>query len=292
MGHELSVPYELTTPDGGRAVFQDSTDPDFVGYLREISGLESADTRTSVEDRPGEDGSNFGDFLHGPRIVTFDGFIQTGLTAEERNVKISKLTRATRAMRSDGTLRWTESGRDETMISFRRQQRPVISNRLPKNFLVALIAKDPRIVGTTEQTLVIPITGSAQGSGFSFPFSFPLAFQAGSTPAGQNFVLNEGDGPARVRLKVEGPIVNPVIRNETTGQELRLIYTLGAAEYLLLDSSDHSILLDGTSTRYGALDFEDSEWWDLDPGSNDIRLFSTSYSNPAALTVYWRSTWL
>lgn len=293
MGHEIGIEYELVGPDGTIAVFNTSGDPDFVGYLKEVGGLDSPEVREASEDIPGWDGAHHGSFFAGRRPVTLEGIIDPAVDYSPalRNAKIDKLLRATNALREDALLKWQESGGVARQISLRRQQPTRITQRVPKAFLAALVAEDPRIVSQAIHTQSV-LAGAISSSGEGFPLDFPLDFNEISGTAGSISATNAGNGDAIPWFTVTGPITNPRLVNNTTGKELRLIYTLASGETLIVDGRDRSIKLNGVVDRYSALDFANSEWWTLQPGANDVRLLSTAYSAPAALAISWRDTWL
>lgn len=292
MAHEIGIQYELTGPDGTRAVLQNSGDPDFVGYISEITGLDSAEVREQSEDKPGTDGAKHGDFFAGRRPITIEGTIHVGSdSATIRNSRADRLLRASLALRQDAVLRWQETGGVPRQISLRRQQPTRLSGLRPKKFLVAMVAEDPRIVSQEEHSLSI-LAGALGTSGTDFPLDFPLDFQEVTGSAGTVSVTNAGNGDAIPTFEIAGPIVNPRVLNNTTGEEQWFIVTLAAGETLIVNGHDRSVLLNGAVDRYGAYDFTTSEWWTLQPGANDVRLLSTSYSAPAGLTVRWRDSWL
>lgn len=292
MAHEIGITYELTGPDGTRAVFQNSGDTDFVGYISEITGLDSADVREQSEDKPGADGAVHGDFFAGRRPVTVEGTISVGADSPTiRNSRIDRLLRATLALRSDAVLKWQETGGVARQISLRRQQPTRISGLRPKKFLVAMVAENPRIVSQAENSLAI-LAGALGTAGADFPLDFDLDFNEVAGSAGTLSITNAGSGDAIPTFEIAGPIVNPRVLNNTTGKEQRFIITLAAGETLVVNGDDRSVILNGATNRYAAYDFSTSEWWTLQPGANDVRLLSTSYSAPAALTVRWRDSWL
>jgi hypothetical protein len=77
--------------------------------------------------------------------------------------------------------------------------------------------------------------------------------------------------------------VNPVIVNQTTGQQIVLSYTLNSGEFLDVSPKLGRVLLGGTADRYSAYVFDQSEWWQLDAGVNDVRLEAFSFTAPPAL---------
>jgi hypothetical protein len=74
-GPQYGVKYTLVGPDGGRAVFNDPSDNDYVGVLSNISGLDSPDLRESADDLIGDDGGVHGNFYHGRRPIVIEGQI-------------------------------------------------------------------------------------------------------------------------------------------------------------------------------------------------------------------------
>lgn len=273
-------------------MFNHALDPDFVGYLTEIGGLDSAEVREASEDIPGWDGAEHGPFYAGRRPVTLEGFVHVdGITPTIRNSRVDKLLRATLALRADATLKWQESGGVGRQVSLRRQSPTRITGRRPKNFLVAMVAADPRVVSQALHSDTVAASAAAQ-AGFNFPLNFPLDFTEFVGATASISVTNAGNGDAIPSFVVTGPILNPRIENLTTGKELRLAYNLGAGETLTLDGQERTILLNGTIDRYSALDFSASEWWTLEPGANTVRLQATASSSPAGLAITWRDTWL
>lgn len=288
---EHGIVYTFVGADGTRAVVNDPTDADFVGYLDSesgVTGLEGADVREEADVLTEEDGGIHGDFFLGRRAVVFQGFLYPDGDVAVWVARENKLKRATKALRADGTCTFKPSGGIERRFRFRRQQRPVFTQRRPKMFQVALVSESAVLESTIENSQVISAGGASGLVGLSSPLVSPLTSVQGQT--GQASIVNLGDEYAAPRYRIDGPITNPTIRNGTTGEELRLLYTLAAGEWLDIDVRLKTVLLGGAADRYRAVQFPGSKWWKLAPGSNDVRLLATSYSTPAALTVYWRHT--
>jgi hypothetical protein len=291
---EIGIPYELVGPDGTRVVVNDPTDPDFIGYLdgeSGVSGLDGTDVREDAEDIVEGDGGRHGDFFASRRSIVLSGILAPEPDIVAVNRRERALLRAVNALRADGILRYTPTGEATRRVTWRRQQKPSITGRRPKSFQVGLVSADHRIFSDEEHSLSVLGT-AAVDNGLGFNLGFDLSFGGGGV-VGQVLIDNAGDEFTPPRLKVTGPITNPIIHNVTTDKEIRLIYTLAEGEYLEVEtrSDDVSVLLNGSSNRYSALDFLNSEVWELAPGVNDVRLRSTSISNPASLTVNWRDAW-
>jgi hypothetical protein len=288
---ENGIPYVLTGPDGSRAVFNDDTDPDFVGLLdgeKGITGLlDGADVRENGMDLVEGDGGVHGAFYLGRRSGTLEGIIWPDPDMTAVNAREQKLKRATRALRADAVLSWTPTGGTTRRLLVRRKERVAITARRPKEFQVQLVSASPRIEATTESNQTITPGAAAGEIGISSPISNQVG--SGYQASGAGIVANLGDMEAVWRARITGPVTNPRLRNNTTGQELRFTITLQAGEYLEVNADTHAITFGAALTpRYAALDFANSDWWLLQPGANDIRLLSAAYSAGAQLDLYFR----
>lgn len=129
-----------------RAVFNDSTDPDYVGDLNpESSGLDAPEIREDSAERVETDGAIFGDFFSGKRPVILQGTIIAGSQAQ-RNERVGKLRAASNAKISDATLSWEDSAAGKVFINLRRQQPIRITKGYVKEFMLAMVAADSRIL--------------------------------------------------------------------------------------------------------------------------------------------------
>jgi hypothetical protein len=292
----VSLAYELIAPDGARAVVGNSdaarADPDYIGPLDPENGitglLDCAGVRESSTDLVEADGASHGSFWLSRRSGTVQGLLYPNvLDSDVVAAAESKLKRATRALRGDGYLRWTPPNASSArQLRFRVQDGPHVTGRRPKAFQVTLVSTDLYALASTEASIVITAGAAAGETGIANPITNPISTSL--TATGQEFVVNQGDAPTWPRFRIDGPITNPQVLNNTTGQLLALAYTLGAGEYLDIYPERGRILLGGTADRYSELDFANSTWWQLQPRSNDVRLLASSFSSPAALTVYFR----
>lgn len=108
--------YVIVGPDGWRIAFNDQGDPDFVGFLTEVTGLDSPDVRESATELVGTDGGTHGDFYFGRRPMTFTGMSAGHATASIRDLRMAKLRRATNALRGDASLTWKPAVRVENLV--------------------------------------------------------------------------------------------------------------------------------------------------------------------------------
>jgi len=84
---------------------------------------------------------------------------------------------------------------------------------------------------------------------------------------------NNGNFPAPVTFTIIGPVNNPVIDNDSLapGNSIYIIYNLGTSDIVTVNTLDRSVLLNGYS-RPDLLDVQNTTWFDLAPGQNNLRL--------------------
>src|SRR3954468_16656107 len=85
-GAQFGTKYVLLAPDGARVVFKYQNDADYVGWLTNISGLDSPDLRESADDLIGDDGGVHGLFFHGRRPLVLEGMIDNKPGAQHSEV--------------------------------------------------------------------------------------------------------------------------------------------------------------------------------------------------------------
>jgi hypothetical protein len=120
-------------------------------------------------------------------------------------------------------------------------------------------------------------------SGMTFPAVFPLTFGASS---GGSFQMNNSGAYNTVPyFTVTGPVTNPVIANETTGQQIKLNITLAASDVLGIDCQSGTVTLN-TATRNNTVDVS-TVFFPLTPGLNTIAYGSSDSTAVASqLTGY------
>lgn len=156
---------------------------------------------------------------------------------------------------------------------------------------VTLLAPDPRLYAVGERVAsydLRPITPS----GLAFPLAFPLAFTDG-TPVEYGLDVDVGGNFATPpRFVVVGPVSNPVIANETTGDSIvTRDLTLLEGEQLHVDVRTRTLRLDAPTgaPRADLVDAALTRWWQLRPGANTVRLTGIGTSpGTTTLTAVWR----
>jgi hypothetical protein len=263
VGVEIGVKYVLTGPDGTRVSWNDRDDPDFIGFILDVSGFDGTEVRESADVIVEGDGGVHGNFYMGRRPWTLSGIIDSNVERAEVNRRIDKLKRATRALRGDAVLSWVPTGGPEVRLTARRQQPPRITQRLPKHFLVAMVSADPR--------------------------KYSAILHSISNPHGTiaNFV-NRGDMDTPAVYTLRGAYTNPVIYNDLSAMRIEVDLTTVAGDVLVVDQKAHTVVLNGVN-RYDDLDFVNTTWDNLLPRDNRVRV--TGGGSGATYAIDYRDAW-
>lgn len=246
----------------------------------------SPDIRSTLEALPGDDGGSDASPLYSPRVITLTGaaIAPDATTMANARLGFSSTLEAQRG----GTLSCTDLT-GLTLSAFVRLSGPI---RIAQNginafdFQLQLTAPDPRKYATPVETSVgLP----ASVGGLSFPVAFPADF--GLSSGGSVTVTNAGTVRTWPVLRLAGPLVNPRVINPATGDELHVTATIPAGQYIDIDTSARTVLLNGTASRRAAVTVA-GEWLPVAPGVSSFRFGSDVYDPSALLTVAVRSAWL
>lgn len=146
---------------------------------------------------------------------------------------------------------------------------------------------DPLIYDALSTVLTAPMA-TVSGTGRTYPLTYPRVY-GGAVSGGLLSANNEGEVDAPWEAVINGPVDNPRLENVTTGQTVAFSGNLAAGETLVLGSKYRDVLLNGIVSRYTWLTFT-SEWFELEPGVNEIRFAGSSGSGTVQLT--FASTWI
>lgn len=148
-------------------------------------------------------------------------------------------------------------------------------------------ATDPRRYSQAQSSATTGL--SASSGGLTFPAVAPFVFGTGG--AGSTMSCpNDGTYDAPWVATFTGPLVAPELVHVASGKRLTLSgANLAAGDSLVLDSKAHTVLLNGTASRYSWLT-PTSQWFDLSPGANSVTF--NGASGAGSVTIAWRHTWL
>lgn len=262
---------------------------DFIVLADGITGLESPDRRLPSGVKPGADGGYFSAGFLGMRGVTISGVV-TGrgvlgkdaarealidacdLVTDELGAPVEAVVNLTRTQGDSYTF-------NAVVTNFTSPRQGIGS----MDFSIGLLADDPLLYGTTWKTT--GLINVPSGGGVLVPFLEPMF--VGPSSGGIGFATNAGKRDTPPLILLTGPLTNPFIQNATTGLYAQLAYTIALGDVVTIDTSDNTIVLNG-STGLLNKEADNFSWWKLSPGQNRIGFSSGSSSDTGTLEVRWR----
>lgn len=289
---------EYATIDG--VVLQDlSTNAVNIG-VEKVEGLTGFPTiRGTIYDRPGGDGVvEPGNQFLGPRVSAWDVSVFGANIAAARTNWTTLMLTLGKAMRQPKQLRWRAVGDSLNLQADVRVagMTPPIYDAGVSFFKCQILfrAADPT---NYDQVLQSGSTfaPSLAITGLPLPIPFPIPWSLTPTGAGSVTLTNAGDAYAWPIIDIVGPISNPVVQNQTTGQTLyfdSLDVASGDTLHIVTQPSLREVSIAGVS-KFGAIRFTDSNFFPVSPGATEVIQFSGSNTDPVLTTmaVYLRSAY-
>lgn len=279
-----SLTYTLTTP-GGVVTIQPGTNV----FARDIEW--NADLKTEITDRPQMHGGYYDGAFKGGGVWQAVVWIKAmRVAAATFEANRSALVKAVNSIiDGDGTLGWTNQGSATPLALTVRALQDLRFSRGPVGWLanMQLYSEKPFAEdATSTDTDSVALTSG--GGGFTIPLTLPVTFTGSS--GGTLTVTNNGDFYAYPKMRVYGPITNPVVINSTSGERLAFTGSIAAGDYWEIDLFQKTVKLNGiTSIR--ALDVSESTWFRLGFGNTDMQLAGSGYSGVTKLRVFMKSAW-
>lgn len=129
-------------------------------------------------------------------------------------------------------------------------------------------------------------------SGYSFPMKIgPMHFGIASD---SEVVINTEPIPIPLEITIKAPATNPiVIRNDTTGEEIKLLHSLDKEEFLTISTKRGNIFATLTHADGSAEDAfhylePESVFFSLQPGENVLRYTTWNESEATFVSVKYR----
>jgi hypothetical protein len=117
---------------------------------------------------------------------------------------------------------------------------------------IRFIASDPTFYDPTQQTFSFAITEVI--TELVFPITFPIKFGV-SIISDQDDLTYSGNWLCYPTIELTGPMQNPIVENDTTGEKLELIYEIAASEVvtITLDYGNKTVENDSGDNLIGVL---------------------------------------
>ncbi|MBS4191740.1 phage tail family protein [Bacillus sp. FJAT-49705] len=257
-------------------------------------GVGAVKSNVQMQKSPFQDGQTHTDSVLEIRPINLELLLQAKSQDELFRLR-AKLTSVFNPKLGAGTLKYVYGSLDRE-IKATSEFAPIFppgeSNR-GSTFQVALmslICSDPFWLDPHTESEPM----SAWIGGMEFPFQLPVEFAMKSS---STTLLNDGDVEVPVEIVFHGPAVNPIVTNKTTGEFIRVKRTLGANDKLIVRTAFGNktvLIIDGTGKQTRAFNWldENSIFWQLDVGYNEIEYNMDSNSDDANVVINWRKRYV
>jgi hypothetical protein len=146
---------------------------------------------------------------------------------------------------------------------------------------------DPRFYDDTLQTASLAVSNAL---GRIYNRTYDLIYGFGSSGAA-TIVQNNGWATTYPTITLNGPIVNPTIGNQTTGNFITITGSYSNTNTIFIDLDSKYVTVDGVPARN--LITGTSTWFGAVPGANQFYLTGTgTVAGTTAATVSWRSAYI
>jgi hypothetical protein len=271
---ETGAKYTVTASDGTIATFNDSTDPNYVGILTDVTGLDSPDVRESADVTVAADGGWHGNFYYGRRPMAFTGAVVNVPDTTVRAARLDLLRRASNAMRSDSIISWQPTAIGAVpMQTWARLQNIRYSGAWVKTFQLGMVSNFAPLFSVTSHT-------SASGTNLT--------------------VENQGSWPSYPVVTITGPTsgTRVIVVNVTTGliweTTLGGGFTLSTGQQATIDMFNHQFYLTATGASLNSyVDWAASNWFYLRGGTPSVAgTNNITLTGAASMSVAWRDAWI
>ena len=261
--------------------------PGRIGILS-VQGLGSPSPRTERFDLPRRHGAVDRTQFYAPRVLDIQGRIWADSDADV----ITTLDLLKQRLALDGAdqvFKFRRSAMTVDEYLNVRVASPLEWDLIPGRhqyllWAVQLVAADPRMYSNTLQTST-QLQTLAPG-GMPLPIVFPIVF---SGSGGSSLTItNGGNFPTPPTIRVYGPVVSPVVANQTKDKQVATTVTLGSSDWIEIQVANRKLLLNNVQ-RNDLIAPATTQWFDLAAGANVLRLVGSGIvSGTTSLVCEWR----
>ncbi|MFS1513058.1 phage tail family protein [Chengkuizengella sp. SCS-71B] len=262
--------------------------------LQMIEGLGGNEVEIQTQKAPFQDGSSYIDSLLDERELNFELMILVESPSElfERRRELLNIFNPKLGKGSLQYLYPAGTKELEVVVS----QPPIFpdgsGNQGLKYQKVIFSLLSPSPFWTDESTESKPLV--AWLGALKFPLSFPTEM---GTRGDSGILSNTGDVACPVEIEIKGYTKNPMIKNKTTGQFIKVNREIGYEEILQISTAFGKkkadiIRSDGSIENAFNWINLNSVFWNLAVGENEIEYTSESGENDSIVNVTWKNQYV
>lgn len=245
---------------------------------------DSAPIRSSLDDKAQQDGQWDASSFYSGRPIELQGVCE-----EASDVSAQALTDGLRALSKSLTQYTVTSDAKGTRSAMVRIQtfEPEWLDGRTFTYTLTCVAPDPLLYGPEafSQTTLASVAG---GDGLPFPMVFPMDFgvPAGVTP-GAISLPNGGTASYFPRIRIDGPVTNPVVSMLETGDTVRFGGTVAAGQHLDINwGTPRRVTLGDNAVNMRHKVTYTGNWLAVPVGGGSLS-YSADDADPAAVLSVW-----
>ena len=237
--------------------------------------------RSSGEARSGQDGDFPSLPLRGARVLRFQGKMREAPSLAALEQSIRQFTAVPVTGEVVGESPWgILSGQAEVI------DEPAAEPLSATVAVWQLTVKFPDPLLYAPPVLLSTGLDGVAGTGLTYPLVYPLNYgvPAGSTP-GAVTVPNDGTAPYWPVLRIDGPVTNPVVTVNETGDWVRFNGSLTAGQWLDVDCQNRRVLLNGQVSQAARVSFS-GRWLVIPVGGAGMSYDADTADAASLLSIY------
>lgn len=264
--------------------FVSDIDTDGLRVTTDVSGwTDGPEIASAISSRPQQDGAFDATGYTGARVIGVEGVVKA--PSHDAAVAVADTLTALRG-RTPYEFAVTDSvGTRFAMV--RVTVGAVITWLRPETFRYVLQVKapDPLKYGAPS-FMATDLAAASPGTGWVWPAVFPVDWGVppGSTP-GAISLANAGTVAYWPRLRLRGPVTNPVVSLLETGAWIRYGGTIPGGQWIDVDLAGRKVLLNGEVSKRQFVT-SSGDWLAVPPGGGSVSWVADS-ADPAALLSVW-----
>jgi hypothetical protein len=266
-------------------ILLDVNDGTSLRVVEDLPGWDDApDVRNGLQSKAQQDGAWDGTGSSDARTVTAVGLVQER-TPQAAYAVLRAMQALTPQAIHELAVVDDAIGSLSAMVRVTVGVKPVWIGDTAFEYTLTVIAPDPLKYGPPTFATAT-LSTATPGAGKVYPVAYPVDYgiAPGVTP-GAVSVANAGTAAYWPRLRILGPVTNPVVTLVESGAWVRYTGSLLAGQWLDLDMVNRRVLLQGqVSVRQNVSSAGD--WLSVPPGGGSIT-WSADTADPAALLSVW-----
>lgn len=244
-----------------------------------LNGFEYPEVINVVEDVGGRNGAIYVASKFSKRRLSWEGLLLENVLANRREIQKVIAAGALKTL----SFETCDGVAVEVEVEVEKLLMPYYVG--PTKYLIEAVAPDYRFFDQTVQTISLTETGVTGGA--QIPATIPMSLSSASQQ--DNTIDNEGTADTPPIFYIYGPGSHFVIRNQTTGVDTIISYNLLDGQYIVIDTENRTVLLNGQTSIYTAFS---GLMWFLQPGENIIGFTPTGEGANTRLDVQWQNAYL